>query len=143
MARLLSKQAQLLASATQSGTASIIGALSSWTYDQSCSEIDTTGVADANKQYQPGQTDARGDCSVFVDPTDAGQSAIETAHDTSALVYLTYREQGTGQGLPEDQIPAYITSYSKSASVDGALELSFSWVAGGVVVHTTQGSQGE
>ena len=142
MSRLISKFAQLLIKEHGSTTATpeVIGALASWSLDESCTEIDATGVADSNKQYLPGQRDAKGEFTLIVDPEDDGQEAIATAQKASTLVDIIYREQGTGTGKPEKTIPAYITTYSKSASVDARIELSCAFVAGGAVTDSTQTS---
>ena len=123
MARQLAKNAQLMVSETGEGEPNLLEALASWTYDKSKTEVDVTGVYDANKQYVPGQGDARGDFTVIVDPESETLGILETAQKADSLVYIYYRPDGTGASKPQDKIPAYITGLSYSASVDGRVDV--------------------
>ena len=140
MARQLAKNAQIMISDTDSGEPDLLEALASWTYDKSKTEVDVTGVFDANKQYVPGQGDARGDFTVIVDPESETLEILETAQKADSLVYIYYRPDGTGASKPQDKIPAYITGLSYSASVDGRVEAAVTFVAGGNVDRTAQAS---
>ena len=111
MARQLAKNAQIMISDTDSGEPDLLEALASWTYDKSKTEVDVTGVFDANKQYVPGQGDARGDFTVIVDPESETLEILETAQKASY-----------------------------SASVDGRVEAAVTFVAGGNVDSTAQAS---
>lgn len=140
MARQLAKNAQIMISDTDSGEPKSLEALASWTYDKSKTEVDVTGIYDANKQYIPGQGDARGDFTIIVDPESETLEILETAQKADTLVYIYYRPDGTGASKPQEKIPAYITGLSYSASVDGRVEAAVTFVAGGNVDSTAQAS---
>jgi hypothetical protein len=140
MARLLAKTAQILVSDETSMTPAALAPLSSWDYDKSCSEIDVTGITDSNKQYLPGQADAKGSFKIIIDPTSTTLAMLDKAHKEQSVLYIYYREQGTGTSLPQEKIPAYITSYKISGSVDARVELDVSWVAAGDIDSTEQAS---
>lgn len=138
MARQLAKNAQIMISDTDSGEPKSLEALASWTYDKSKTEVDVTGIYDANKQYIPGQGDARGDFTIIVDPESETLQLLQSAQKEDTLIYIFYRPDGTGASKPQDKIPAYITGLSYSASVDGRVEAAVTFVAGGDVDSTAQ-----
>ncbi len=140
MARQLAKNAQLMVSETGEGEPNLLEALASWTYDKSKTEVDVTGVYDKNKQYVPGQGDARGDFTIIVDPESETLQLLQSAQKEDTLIYIFYRPDGTGASKPQDKIPAYITGLSYSASVDGRVEAAVTFVAGGDVDSTAQAS---
>ena len=138
MARQLAKNALIMVSATESGTPATVEALSSWDIDLSCSEIDVTGIYDANKQYIPGQGDAKGSFTVILDPDSATLEVLQTAQTTQALVYLFVRLEGTGSGKSQIKAPVYITGWKISSSNDSRVEVAVTWVAGGDLDRTAQ-----
>ena len=140
MGRTLAKNAQILVSATSEGTPASISPLASWEFDGSNSEVDVTGIYDDNKQYVPGQSEAKGSLTLICDSDDTELAALSAAHTGQSLVYLYIRLNGTGSGKPQIKIPAYITGWSTSASTDGRVEISASWVAGGAIDRTAQAS---
>lgn len=138
MARQLAKNAQIMVSEDGVGEPTLLEALASWSYDKSKTEVDTTGIYDKNKQYIPGQGDARGDFTIIVDPDSETLELLETAHKDDTLIYIFCRLEGSGASKPQDKIPAYITGLSYSASVDGRVEAAVTFVAGGDVDNTPQ-----
>ena len=138
MARQLAKNALIMVSATESGTPATVEALASWDIDLSCSEVDVTGIYDANKQYIPGQGDAKGSFTVILDPDSATLEVLQTAQTTQALVYLFVRLEGTGSGKSQIKAPVYITGWKSSSSNDSRVEVAVTWVAGGDLDRTAQ-----
>ncbi len=141
MARQLAKNAQVIIvehGATLPTPLVCVGGLSSWSLDESKTEVDTTGIYDKNKQYVPGQGEARGDFEAIYDTSDETQAIIEEAHANDLLVDIYIRLQGTGAGLPQKKIQAYISKYTYSASVDDKVSLSLSYVAGADIDNTPQ-----
>ena len=138
MARTLAKTAQILVSASSEGTPAAISPLASWDFDESSSEIDVTGIYDTNKQYVPGQAEAKGSFTLICDSDDDELDVLSAAHSGQTLVYLYVRLDGTGATKPQIKIPAYITGWSTSASTDDRVEISATWVAGGAIDRTAQ-----
>lgn len=138
MARQLAKNALIMISATEAGSPATVEALASWDIDLSCSEVDVTGIYDANKQYVPGQGDAKGSFTVILDPDSDTLGVLETAQKTQALVYLFVRLEGTGAGKSQIKAPVYITGWKISSSNDSRVEVAASWVAGGDLDRTAQ-----
>ena len=137
MARTLAKTAQVMICAT-GGTPAAIDALTSWDVDLSKSEVDVTGVYDANKQYIPGQSDAKGSFTIICDPDGTALDVIKTAHAADTQVDIYIRLNGTGATKEQMKIPAYITGYKISSSTDSRVEISVNWVAAGDINNTAQ-----
>lgn len=143
MARQLAKNAQVIIVKHDDPVPTplvCVGGLSSWSLDESKTEVDTSGIYDKNKRYIPGQGEARGDLEAIYDTDDTTQAIIEEAHANDLLVDIYLRLQGTGKGLPQKKIPAYISKYTYSASVDDKVSLSLSYVAGDDIDNTPQPS---
>lgn len=138
MARQLAKNALVMVSATEVGSPATVEALAAWDIDLSCSEVDVTGIYDSNKQYIPGQGDARGSFTVILDPESETLDMLETAQKSQALVYLFVRLEGTGSGKSQIKAPVYITGWKISSSSDSRVEVAVTWVAGGDLDHTAQ-----
>ncbi|WP_034443509.1 hypothetical protein [Cloacibacillus evryensis] len=138
MARQLAKNALVMVSATEVGSPTTVEALAAWDIDLSCSEVDVTGIYDSNKQYIPGQGDAKGSFTVILDPESETLDMLETAQKSQALVYLFVRLEGTGSGKSQIKAPVYITGWKISSSNDSRVEVAVSWVAGGDLDHTAQ-----
>ena len=138
MARQLAKNALIMGSATEAGSPTTVEALAAWDIDLSCSEVDVTGIYDSNKQYIPGQGDAKGSFTVILDPESETLDMLETAQKSQALVYLFVRLEGTGSGKSQIKAPVYITGWKISSSNDSRVEVAVTWVAGGDLDYTAQ-----
>lgn len=137
MARILSKDAKVMICAS-AGTPADIDALSAWDLDLSKSEVDVTGIYDANKQYVPGQGDCKGSLTLICSSDGTALGIVKTAHKTDAQVDIYVRLNGTGTGKDQMKIPAYITGYKLSSSTDSRVELSVNFVAASDVDETAQ-----
>ena len=138
MARLLSKTAQIMIEETAEGTPTLIEGLASWDIDLSCTEVDVTGIYDNNKQYIPGQSDAKGSLTIICDPDSKTLEVIEAAKRSQTPISLVARLNGTGAGKPQLKVPAYITGYTISSSADSRVEVAANWVAAGDIDNTAQ-----
>ena len=137
MARTLAKTAQVMICAT-GGTPAAIDALTSWDVDLSKSEVDVSGIYDANKQYIPGQSEAKGSFTIICSSDGTALGIVKTANKTDAQVDIYVRLNGTGSGKEQMKIPAYITGYKISSSTDSRVEISVNWVAAGDINSTAQ-----
>jgi hypothetical protein len=110
-----------------------IGELRSYSISETAGTIEDTTLTDAAKTYKAGQTTWSGSSDAFWDEADAGQTAI-TAGES---VTLNFYPEGSTSGDTYASGTALITEISTSASIDGMVEVSFSFQGSGALTWST------
>jgi len=138
MSDRLTKNAQILISATAEGTPKELDMLTSFSFDESKKEIQTTKLGSKNHTYETGIPDAKGSFEMTTDPDSESGEILETAHANDTVVYLFIRPEGTGASKEQIKIPAKISSHSTDYALDDLIKVSCNFVAVGAVDRTAQ-----
>ena len=104
-----------------------VGELRSYSISETAGTIEDTVLTDTAKSYKAGQTTWSGSCDVFWDESDTGQSAITAG----ASVTLNFYPEGSTTGDTYASGAALVTEISTSSSIDGMVEVSFSFQGSG------------
>ena len=113
--------------------ASTVGELRSYSISETAGTIEDTTLTDAAKTYKAGQTTWSGSCDAFWDESDAGQTAITAG----ASVTLNFYPEGDTTGDTYASGSALVTEISTSSSIDGMVEVSFSFQGSGAITWAT------
>ena len=106
-----------------------VGELRSYSISETAGTIEDTVLTDTAKSYKAGQTTWSGSCDVFWDESDTGQSAITAG----ASVTLNFYPEGSTTGDTYASGAALVTEISTSSSIDGMVEVSFSFQGSGAL----------
>lgn len=111
---------------TFSGSA--VGVVRSWSIDQAAEALETTNMGSGGvREYIAGLTSWSGSLDLYFDETDAGQDAVTIGASATLTLdpdNLTTDYSGT----------AIITGITKSASVDGLVEMSVTFQGSGTLI---------
>ena len=110
----------------ESGTT--IGEMSEWSLDVSADIVDTSAFGDEWKKKTATQKDWSGSCSGRLDTSNAGQSALTIGADVDMEFYVDSTHYYSGAGVVE--------SISRSAVVNGVLEVTFNFTGNGELSYT-------
>jgi len=123
--------------AGQSGLVKIgsttVGELRSYSISETAGTIEDTVLTDGAKTYKAGQTTWSGSCDAFWDESDAAQSAITAG----ASVTLAFYPEGDASAASYASGSAVVTEISTSSSIDGMVEVSFSFQGSGALTWAT------
>ena len=111
------------------GTATV-GELRSYSISETAGTIEDTTLGDSAKTYKAGQTTWSGSCDAFWDEADAGQTAITAG----ASITLNFYPEGDTTGDTYASGTALVTEISTSSSIDGMVEVSFSFQGSGAII---------
>jgi len=112
---------------------STVGELRSYSISETAGTIEDTTLTDTAKTYKAGQTTWSGSCDAFWDESDAGQTAITAG----ASVTLNFYPEGDTSGDTYASGSAIVTEISTSSSIDGMVEVSFSFQGSGALTWAT------
>jgi len=112
---------------------STVGELRSYSISETAGTIEDTTLTDTAKTYKAGQTTWSGSCDAFWDESDAGQTAITAG----ASVVLNFYPEGDTSGDTYASGSAIVTEISTSSSIDGMVEVSFSFQGSGALTWAT------
>ena len=113
--------------------ANTLGEMRSYSISETAGTIEDTVLTDGAKTYKAGQTTWSGSCDAFWDESDAGQTAITAG----AEVTLSFYPEGATTGDTFASGAAIVTEIGTSTSIDGMVEVSFSFQGSGVLTWDT------
>jgi len=109
----------------ESGTT--IGEMGEWSLDVSADIVDTSAFGDEWKKKTATQKDWSGSCSGRLDTADSGQSALTIGSEVDMEFYTDATHKYSGSAIVE--------SISRSAVVNGVLEVTFNFSGNGVLSY--------
>ena len=112
---------------------SLLGELKAFTTTENCAPIDDSTINDTAKTVKAGPTSWTGSAEAFWDEADAGKSAITAG---ATVVFNAYFE-GSGSGATYKTGSAMVESITTSATIDGIVEVSFTFTGNGALSTTT------
>ena len=110
-----------------------IGEIKSYSVNESMNVIDDSNIGDTAKTYQSGSTEWDGSCDVFWDEADTAQIALSNG----ASVTVKFYPEGTTTGDKYYTGTALVTGISRSASVDGMVDASYTLKGTGALTLAT------
>ena len=134
----LSQNAKILFGTDTNTTPTEANNLTSWSFDKSRKEIDTTKTTSANHTYDTGIPDGKGSFEADIVVDSASQTMLEDAHKNNTVLYIFYRPDGTGTSKQQEKWPTKISSYSIKGQVDDKITVSVGFVATGAIDYTAQ-----
>lgn len=114
--------------------ASVVGELRTWELTEEADRIDASVMGACVRKYEVGPVSATGTFTVFLDDSDAGQSAMPVAGN----VALTLWPGGAGSGKPQRAFSANVEQVAERADVDGLVERDYTYAATTAVDRTPQ-----
>lgn len=113
--------------------ANTVAELKSWSLSVSASTIDDTELSDAWMTKKAGLNSWSGGCEAFWDETDTnGQEALTIGASVTGNFY----PEGTGSGNTLYSGTMLVTSIERSSSVDGMVEVAFSFEGTGTLTQS-------
>lgn len=109
----------------ESGTT--IGEMSEWSLDVNVDIVDTSAFGDEWKKKTATQKDWSGSCNGRLDTADSGQSALTIGSEVDMEFYTDATHKYSGSAIVE--------SISRSAVVNGVLEVTFNFSGNGVLSY--------
>ena len=100
-----------------------IAEIKSYSVNETMNVIEDTNIGDTAKTFQSGSTEWDGSVDVFWDELDTAQIALTSG----ASVTVKFYPEGTTAGDKYYTGTALVTGISRSASVDGMVDTSFSF----------------
>ena len=110
-----------------------IAEIKSYSVNESMNVIDDSNIGDTAKTFQSGSTEWDGSCDVFWDETDTAQTALTNG----ASVTVKFYPEGATTGDKYYTGTALVTGISRSASVDGMVDASYSLKGTGALTLAT------
>lgn len=110
-----------------------IAEIKSYSISESMNVIEDTNIGDTAKTYQSGTTEWDGSVDVFWDETDTAQIALTNG----ASVTIKFYPEGATTGDKYYSGTALVTGISKSASVDGMVDASYTLKGTGALTLAT------
>jgi hypothetical protein len=110
-----------------------IAEIKSYSVNESMNVIDDSNIGDTAKTFQSGSTEWDGSCDVFWDEADTGQIALSNG----ASVTVKFYPEGATTGDKYYTGTALVTGISRSASVDGMVDASYSLKGTGALTLAT------
>ncbi len=111
-----------------------VAELNGWTLEQSGELMEDTNLSDAAKTFKPGNTSWNGSIDCFWDETDtSGQGAFTI----NAELTLNLYPEGNTTGDTSFSGAVIITGISRSASINGMVEASYTFQGTGALTEAT------
>ena len=110
-----------------------ISEIKSYNVNESMNVIDDSNIGDSSKTFRVGSTEWDGSVDVFWDELDTAQIAMTTG----ASVTVKFYPEGTTTGDKYYTGTALVTGISRSASVDGMVDASYSLKGTGALTLAT------
>jgi TP901-1 family phage major tail protein len=137
LAKGKSKDARVMVDVGEAPTE--FGEVKDWDFSVDKKTIDATSTTDDWEVVEHGSKSWSGSITVFYDPEDAVQSAIETSILTGDTdVAVTLRPQGTGVGKKEYAGDAVVTSWKPAGAKDDMVGMSLELKGNGALTPGTQ-----
>ena len=112
---------------------SAIAEIKSYSVNETMNVIEDTNIGDSAKTFQTGSTEWDGSCDCYFDETDTAQIALTSGASVTLKVY----PEGTASTAKYWTGTALVTGISRSASVDGMVDASFSFKGTGALILAT------
>ena len=113
--------------------ADAIAEIKSYNVNESMNVIDDCNIGDTAKTYQSGSTEWDGSVDVFWDELDTAQVAMTSG----ASVTIKFYPEGATTGDKYYTGTALVTGISRSASIDGMVDASYSLKGTGALTLAT------
>ena len=98
--------------------------LKSYSIDHTTSTIEDTTLSDTSKTFQAGTSEFSGSADCFWDETDStGQGALTAGAQVTLYIY----PEGADSGATVYSGTAIVTGINRTASVEGMVDVSFSF----------------
>jgi hypothetical protein len=110
-----------------------IAEIKSYSVNESMNVIDDSNIGDTAKTYQSGSTEWDGSVDVFWDEADTAQIALTNG----ASVTVKFYPEGATTGDKYYTGTALVTGISRSASVDGMVDASYTLKGTGALTLAT------
>ena len=110
-----------------------ISEIKSYSINESMNVIDDSNIGDTAKTYQAGSTEWDGSVDTFFDELDTAQIALTAG----ASVTIKFYPEGTTTGDKYYTGTALVTGITRSASVDGMVDASYSLKGTGALTLAT------
>ena len=110
-----------------------LGELRTWSYSVSGEVIEDTSMGDAARTYKAGLTTFSGSAEAFWDEADTAQTALTAG----AAITLAFYPEGGDSGDTYYSGSAIVTEVSSTATMDGMVEVSFSFTGSGALTSAT------
>ena len=108
-----------------------------WTFSETAERLDSSEIGDCTKTYVAGAVETSGTINVWWDTTSgANQGDMVVAND----VFIQFYPGGTGSGSTIYETPtagANVTEISRSGSIDGIVESTFTFTVNGALTTTS------
>lgn len=104
-------------SAMTGSTGTVLGSMDSAGLSQIADMLDITAFGASSKVRIPGIKDTNIEASGNYDPSDAGQTAIQTAYDNGTTIFVGIYPQGTS--IAGKQVQCYVESIESKATPTG------------------------
>ena len=113
--------------------ADAIAEIKSYNVNESMNVIEDTNIGDSAKTFQGGSTEWDGSVDVFWDELDTAQVAMTSG----ASVTIKFYPEGATTGEQYYTGTAWVTGLSRSASIDGMVDASYSLKGTGALTLAT------
>ena len=110
-----------------------LGELRTWSYSVSGEVIEDSVMGDTARTYKPGLTTWSGSAEAFWDEADTAQTALTAG----AEITLSFYPEGADTGDTYYSGSASVTEVSSTATMDGMVEVSFSFTGSGALSSAT------
>jgi hypothetical protein len=110
-----------------------IAEIKSYSVNETMNVIEDTNIGDTAKTFQSGSTEWDGSVDVFWDETDTAQIALTSG----ASVTVKFYPEGATTGDKYYTGTALVTGISRSASIDGMVDASYSLKGTGALTLAT------
>ena len=110
-----------------------IAEIKSYSVNETMNVIEDTNIGDSAKTFQTGSTEWDGSCDCYFDETDTAQIALTSGASVTLKVY----PEGTASTAKYWTGTALVTGISRTASVDGMVDASFSFKGTGALTLAT------
>ncbi len=115
--------------------ANVVGEIVSFTHTRTARTAEDSSQGDAAATHKFGKTEASGSLTCHSDPDDTnGQATLVEGTQVTLLL----REKGTGPGLPQQSVPAMITSVGLTVEHEGINSTQFDYIRNGAQDNTAQ-----
>ncbi len=112
----------------------LMAEVTSWTLTQTSSTIENTELSDTTRSYLSGLSDYTGSVDAWWDETDTNG---QVACTIGASVALYFYPEGATSGDTFFSGTALVTGITRSASVDGLVEISLTYQGTGALAIST------
>lgn len=110
---------------TAGATPSAVAAVTSFSYEESVDETETTAMGDTAKEFLGGLKDGSGQVDCNWQATDAGHTALLDALDAGGTVDLNLYPEGNTTGKAEYSGSVIVKNMSLSSSKDDLVSIGF------------------